>query len=36
VEQASELGLPDVAESLAPLLQQTQEHVRDLRSALGG
>ena len=35
VEQATEAGLPDVAESLAPLLQQTQEHVRDLRSALG-
>jgi bacterioferritin len=36
VEQATAAGLPDVAESLAPLLQQTQEHVRDLRSALGG
>jgi bacterioferritin len=35
VEQAGELGLPDVAESLAPLLQQTQEHARDLRAALG-
>jgi bacterioferritin len=35
VEQATELGLPDVAETLAPLLQQTQEHARDLRSALG-
>ena len=35
VEEATEAGLPDVAESLAPLLQQTQEHVRDLRSALG-
>jgi len=35
VEQANELGLPDVAESLAPLLQQTQEHARDLRAALG-
>jgi bacterioferritin len=34
-EQANELGLPDVAESLAPLLQQTQEHSRDLRAALG-
>jgi bacterioferritin len=34
-EQADELGLPDVAESLAPLLQQTQEHARDLRAALG-
>jgi bacterioferritin len=35
VEQATELGLPDVAETLAPLLQQTQEHARDLKSALG-
>jgi bacterioferritin len=35
VEQAQEIGLPDVAEALAPLLQQTQEHARDLRSALG-
>jgi bacterioferritin len=35
VEQAQELGLPDVAETLAPLLQQTQEHARDLKSALG-
>ncbi len=35
VDQANELGLPDVAESLAPLLQQTQEHTRDLRAALG-
>lgn len=34
VEQAHELGLPDVAESLAPLLQQTQEHVRDLQGVL--
>ncbi|MEO6469112.1 MAG: ferritin-like domain-containing protein [Acidimicrobiia bacterium] len=34
-EQAESLSLPDVAESLAPLLEQTQEHVRDLRSALG-
>jgi bacterioferritin len=30
VTQAEELGLPDVAEALAPLLQQTQEHARDL------
>src|SRR3954467_15763272 len=29
VEQAHELGLPDVSETLAPLLQQTQEHARD-------
>jgi bacterioferritin len=35
VEQATEAGLPDVAEALAPLLQQTQEHARDLRAALG-
>jgi len=33
--QASELGLVDVAEALRPLLEQTQEHVRDLRTALG-
>ncbi len=35
VEQATELGLPDVAEALRPLLTETQEHVRDLQSALG-
>lgn len=35
IEQAQELGLPDVAEALRPLLEQTQEHVRDLRTALG-
>jgi bacterioferritin len=35
VAQAEELGLPDVAEVLAPLLLQTQEHARDLRAALG-
>jgi bacterioferritin len=35
IEQAQELSLPDVAEALRPLLEQTQEHVRDLRSALG-
>jgi bacterioferritin len=35
IEQAEELSLPDVAEALRPLLEQTQEHVRDLRSALG-
>jgi bacterioferritin len=34
-QQATELSLPDVAEALRPLLQQTQEHVRDLRAALG-
>ena len=35
VEQAAALGLPDVAEALRPLLTQTQEHVRDLKAALG-
>jgi len=35
IEQAQNLSLPDVAEALRPLLEQTQEHVRDLRSALG-
>jgi bacterioferritin len=35
VAQAEELGLPDVAESLKPLLTQTQDHVMDLRTALG-
>lgn len=33
--QASDLGLADVAEALRPLLEQTQEHVRDLKGALG-
>jgi bacterioferritin len=33
--QANELGLADVAEALRPLLEQTQEHVRDLKGALG-
>jgi bacterioferritin len=33
--QADRLELPDVAEALRPLLEQTQEHVRDLRTALG-
>jgi bacterioferritin len=33
--QAMELGLADVAEALRPLLEQTQEHVRDLQGALG-
>jgi bacterioferritin len=33
--QAMDLGLPDVAEALRPLLEQTQEHVRDLQTALG-
>jgi bacterioferritin len=35
VAQAEEIGLPDVAEALAPLLQQTQEHARDLLAVLG-
>jgi len=35
VQQAEELGLVDVAEALRPLLTQTQEHVRDLQTALG-
>jgi bacterioferritin len=35
VQQAQDLGLPDVAEALRPLLTQTQEHVRDLQTALG-
>jgi bacterioferritin len=35
VEEANEAGLPDVAEALRPLLTQTQEHVRDLQTALG-
>ena len=34
-EQAAELGLADVSEALRPLLEQTQEHVRDLNGALG-
>lgn len=34
VEQAQELGLPDVAEALAPLLEQTQDHVRELQAAI--
>jgi bacterioferritin len=35
VVEATDLGLPDVAEALRPLLTETQEHVRDLQSALG-
>jgi bacterioferritin len=35
VKQATDLGLADVAEALRPLLEQTQEHVRDLQTALG-
>jgi bacterioferritin len=34
-QQAADLSLPDVAEALRPLLQQTQEHVRDLQAAVG-
>ena len=34
VEQATELGLPDVAQALSPLLQQTQDHIRELRTAV--
>jgi bacterioferritin len=34
-KEANDLGLPDVAEALRPLLQQTQDHVNDLRDALG-
>jgi bacterioferritin len=33
--EAMELGLADVAEALRPLLEQTQEHVRDLQTVLG-
>ncbi len=33
--QANDLALADVAEALRPLLEQTQEHVRDLQAALG-
>lgn len=35
VEQAAELGLGDVTEALRPLLQQTQDHVIELRTVLG-
>lgn len=34
VEAAQELGLEDVAEALRPLLTQTQDHVKDLETAL--
>jgi bacterioferritin len=34
-KEAQDLGLPDVGEALRPLLQQTQDHVNDLRDALG-
>ena len=34
-KEANDLGLPDVAEALRPLLEQTQDHVSELRDALG-
>lgn len=34
VQEATDLGLPDVAEVLRPLLEQTQDHVADLRDVL--
>lgn len=36
VQQAEELGLMDVVEAINPLLQQTQDHVRELEKALAG
>jgi bacterioferritin len=33
--EANDLGLTDVGEALRPILDQTQEHVRDLQVALG-
>jgi bacterioferritin len=35
VQDATDLGLVDVAEALRPLLTQTQDHVRDLQTGLG-
>lgn len=35
VAEAGDMGLPDVAEALRPLLEQTQDHVIELRDALG-
>lgn len=35
VAEAGAMGLPDVAEALRPLLEQTQDHVIELRGALG-
>lgn len=35
VAEAAELGLPDVAEALKPLLTQTQDHVAELHDAVG-
>ncbi|MGD8325136.1 MAG: ferritin-like domain-containing protein [Gammaproteobacteria bacterium] len=34
VQQATDLGYPDLAEALGPLLKETQDHVHELRSAL--
>jgi len=34
VADANDAGFPDVAEALRPLLEQTQDHVRDLKQAL--
>jgi bacterioferritin len=35
VTQAGNMGLPDVAEALKPMLMQTQDHVMELQMALG-
>ncbi len=35
VGQAREMGIEDVGEALRPLLEQTQDHVVELRTALG-
>jgi len=35
VTQTEQMGLGDVTEAIRPLLQQTQDHVRDLQGALG-
>jgi bacterioferritin len=34
VQQCADIGLPDVAEAIRPILQQTQDHVIELRAAL--
>lgn len=34
VQQAEELGLMDVVEAINPLLEETQDHVRELQKAL--
>lgn len=36
VRQCEEMNLPDVAEAIRPILQQTQDHVIDLRAAVEG